>query len=306
MYQSNTNETDESNNAGRFLWKIIGAKATMYLKGTVHITTKNIFPLKNEIIAAFNSCNNFVCEMIIGDEINKIKITDEIIYNKEFIYEDGDSLYNHFDRDKVVELRNYLVKNDICSERIAKKFYKLKPETVKALMLNGLYKNMGIDLNSMGIDHYFINKANEMKKKIIELEGRDFQESLLKSSGMNIKKSKYIDMKQENIKEDLLTTLNWSKFNRYKIFKLIPWINSLSIRINDQIYKSVDEEKIENSIDRESPIMKNRDALMFKKLEKLLNVNDSYFVAVGAAHLLGKGSIIDLLEQKGYKVNRIC
>lgn len=302
MYQSNTNEINESSNEGSFLWKIIGAKATMYLKGTVHITTKNVFPLREEIIAAFNSCNNFVCEMIIGDdEINKIKITDEIIYDKEFIYEDGDSLYNHFDRDKVVELRNYLVKNDICSEKIARKFYKLKPETVKALMINGLYKNMGIDLNSMGIDHYFINKANEMKKKIIELEGRDFQENLLRSSGMNIKGDKSI-----NTKEDLLPSLNWSRFNRYKVFKLIPWINSLSFKVYDQIYKSADEDKLEKIIDRENPIMKNRDALMCKKLEKFLNINESYFVAVGAAHLLGEGSIIDLLEQKGYRINRIC
>lgn len=43
-----------------------------------------------------------------------------------------------------------------------------------------------------------------------------------------------------------------------------------------------------------------------KKIENLLKNNDSYFVAVGAAHLIGDGSIIDRLDKKGYKVTRIC
>lgn len=54
------------------------------------------------------------------------------------------------------------------------------------------------------------------------------------------------------------------------------------------------------------PLLGHRDEEMYKKIEKFLITRDSYFVAVGAAHLIGEGSIIDKLQKHGYEVVRIC
>lgn len=55
-----------------------------------------------------------------------------------------------------------------------------------------------------------------------------------------------------------------------------------------------------------SPLLGSRDEEMCKKIEKYLKIKDSYFVAVGAAHLIGDCSIIDRLEKNGYEVSRVC
>ena len=108
---------------GSFLWEVKGGNAKMYLNGTVHIVPKSFFPLKDEIINRLDACNNLVLEIILDDcEFDGIRITNDIIYNKDYIYEDGDSLYNHFPKEKIIDLRNYLVNNDLCSKELAKNF----------------------------------------------------------------------------------------------------------------------------------------------------------------------------------------
>jgi len=49
----------------------------------------------------------------------------------------------------------------------------------------------------------------------------------------------------------------------------------------------------------------DRNANWAPKIEVLLDTPGVHLVAVGAAHLIGEGSVIELLEQKGYDVQRL-
>nr|WP_298837082.1 TraB/GumN family protein [uncultured Clostridium sp.] len=115
----------------------------MYLNGTVHLVQKNFFPLKERILNCLYKYNNFVLEVKDESINNVIIITNDIIYNNDYIYEDGDSLYNHFPKDKIINLRRYLVKNKLCSREIERKFYKLKPEVIEILLLSERYNQAG-------------------------------------------------------------------------------------------------------------------------------------------------------------------
>jgi len=44
---------------------------------------------------------------------------------------------------------------------------------------------------------------------------------------------------------------------------------------------------------------------MTSKIEGYLNSNGSYFVIVGAGHLVGKRGIVELLKNKGYGVEQL-
>lgn len=93
---------------GSFLWEVKGGNAKLFLKGTVHMVPKNFFPLKDEIMHRFDECRNLVLEAIVEvNTPNSIKITKDIVNNKDYIYEDGDSLYNHFPR---MAFKTYMVK----------------------------------------------------------------------------------------------------------------------------------------------------------------------------------------------------
>jgi uncharacterized protein YbaP (TraB family) len=51
--------------------------------------------------------------------------------------------------------------------------------------------------------------------------------------------------------------------------------------------------------------LKDRNLGMVKKAEKLLKGSDDAFLAVGAAHMMNDYGIIQLLKDKGYKVEKI-
>lgn len=86
-------------------------------------------------------------------------------------------------------------------------------------------------------------------------------------------------------------------------------------------YESGDEAKLEQmSFDKQAWTDAGRDAAEFDQMMKelLLDRNASWiapiekmmadgdaFIAVGAAHLVGKGSVLDLLQQKGYTTTRV-
>lgn len=53
------------------------------------------------------------------------------------------------------------------------------------------------------------------------------------------------------------------------------------------------------------PLTVERNRKWIPQIEKLLDERDDYLVVVGALHLVGTDSVIDLLERKGYKVKQL-
>ena len=53
------------------------------------------------------------------------------------------------------------------------------------------------------------------------------------------------------------------------------------------------------------PLTVDRNRKWIPQIERLLEGRDDYLVVVGALHLVGTDSVIDLLERKGYKVNQL-
>jgi uncharacterized protein len=53
------------------------------------------------------------------------------------------------------------------------------------------------------------------------------------------------------------------------------------------------------------PLTVDRNRKWIPQIERLLDQRDDYLVVVGALHLVGTDSVIDLLERKGYKVKQL-
>lgn len=53
------------------------------------------------------------------------------------------------------------------------------------------------------------------------------------------------------------------------------------------------------------PLTVERNRKWIPQIEQLLDDKDDYLVVVGALHLVGKDSVIDLLERKGYKMKQL-
>jgi uncharacterized protein len=53
------------------------------------------------------------------------------------------------------------------------------------------------------------------------------------------------------------------------------------------------------------PLTVDRNRKWIAQIEQLLDGRDDYLVVVGALHLVGTDSVIDLLSRKGYKIKQL-
>lgn len=65
------------------------------------------------------------------------------------------------------------------------------------------------------------------------------------------------------------------------------------------------EEGFEQYPDLYRPLTVERNRKWIPQIEQLLDDRDDYLVVVGALHLVGTDSVIDLLERRGYKVKQL-
>jgi uncharacterized protein YbaP (TraB family) len=149
---------------------------------------------------------------------------------------------------------------------------------------------LGFDAN-LGIDKYFLSKA-EGTKKILELESLDYQLGLL--SGLS-------DKDQELL---LLYTLNDLRILEQEVEKLTKaWTTGDTKGMESILTRSVSEDKRLSSIFEKVVYERNRK--MASRIEDFLQRKESYFLIVGAGHLVGDRGIIEILSRKGYLIEQL-
>lgn len=275
-----------------YLWEVLDGKSKVYLFGTMHIINENFFPLKEEILSAFNQCQHLVCEVHIDDkDIENIKVNNQMIYNRDYIYPDGDSLYNHYPSRDIMKLKKQLEKTGLCSLEILQRLHKLKPRAINALLVQIKLKQMGMDQERIGIDYYLAKEAKKSGKTILELEDKNDQKKILEEMGWSLD-----EKDDENINFKQAKRIN-SKF--------ITCIGKMYINGITRAYTTGDIIKIGNKIPKESPIVRDRNEKMCSKIKGLLRMEGGFFIAVGAMHIAGKGSVVELLIKEGYTLKKI-
>jgi hypothetical protein len=149
---------------------------------------------------------------------------------------------------------------------------------------------LGLDPN-LGIDQYFLSKA-EGKKKIVELESMDYQINLL---------SGFSDKDQELF---LIYTLKDLRLMEQEVNQLTQaWISGDTKSVESLLTRSILEDKRLSSIFEKLIFERNR--RMVSEIEDFLRTKETYFVIVGAGHLVGDQGVIELLRGKGYVIEQL-
>ena len=148
---------------------------------------------------------------------------------------------------------------------------------------------LGFDPN-LGIDKYFLSKADE--KKILELESLDYQIDLL---------SGFSDKDQELF---LFYTLKDLKVMEQELGQLTrAWASGDSKAIESILKRSISEDERFAFVFEKLVYERNRS--MAAKIETFLRTRETYFVVVGAGHFVGDQGIIEILKRKGYVVEQL-
>jgi len=265
-----------------FIWRVQSNKSTVYLLGSIHFLKKDVYPLSNAIENAFNASNVLAVEANVNDisGLNVQRLMESAFYPGD------DTLERHVSGSTLKTIKEQTEGLGLPVEIV----YKQKPWLLGLTLESLALLKSGYDPN-YGIDKYFLSKAAD-KKKILELESLDYQIDLL--SGLS-----------ENEQElFLLQTIKDLKILEREVNALVDaWKTGAADRFASTVTKNLADDRRFIPIYDKLIYKRNRD--MASKIEGFLKTKDTYFVVVGAAHLLGDRGIIQLLRGKGYSVDQL-
>ena len=265
-----------------FLWRIQSKKNTVYMLGSIHFLKKDVYPLSRTIEDAFTKSDVLAVEADIND-ISRLDLQKLI---ESAFYAAGDSLEKHVSENTFNLIKDETARAGLPMELV----YNQKPWFLALTLESMELMKSGYDPN-YGIDKYFLSKA-EGRKRISELESLDYQIDLL--AGLN-------DEEQELF---LLYTLRELRILVEEVDKLVDaWKSGAVEKMESTVTRSLAEDKRFYTIYDKLIYKRNRN--MAQKIEGYLKINGTYFVIVGAAHLLGDKGIIQLLKGKGYSVEQL-
>lgn len=260
------------------LWKVEGRTNAAYLFGSIHFLKKEFYPLAQPIEDAYKRSRVVVFEADL-EEMQSPEAQLKMLQQGK--YPEGQTLKQNVSKDTYAKLEAYL------SESLgsAALFDGLKPWMVAVALLGMELQKLGFN-PEQGVDKYFFDKAKQDQKQIVPLETIDFQLGLF----AGLSKEEEDAMLKETLQEitsfkKILTEMTdaWKTGDTKKLDELILD----AMRQFPQIHKK---------------LLLDRNKEWSAKIEKLLAEGKNVFVVVGAAHLIGKDSVVDLLTKKGLKV----
>ncbi|MCA0758202.1 TraB/GumN family protein [Paenibacillus sp. N4] len=264
-----------------FLWKTEHAGNTVYLLGSIHIANEAMYPLRKEIQEAYESSDYLVVEADISKagEPAIQKLVEEIS-----TYKDGTTLKDHISAETYAEIGKIL--KGFGLEPNA--FDAFKPWNV-SLGLDGLTSQKQGFSAGIGIDAFFLQQAIAGSLPIIELESFELQLRMFDGFSAELQeemlKGSIESFYAEDSGIDELSDM-WVSGNEEELLALTNETAG-----NEELYKAM---------------LEDRNLPMAHKIKGYLNgeKGETYFVVVGAAHMLGEHGLVPLLEKEGFTVTR--
>jgi hypothetical protein len=168
-------------------------------------------------------------------------------------------------------------------------------DTKKPVIAAVFLSMRGLPLTGAGMDMRLLSEAQTAGKPIVYLEPASLQAQLLERH-MDVKALKLmIDTADESVENTKQMVAAYVAGDDKKLLSLNDGQKGDALKHG---YTEADYQK------QADEMLYNRNASWIAAIEKM-HKDGGGFIAVGALHLVGKKSVLDLLEGKGYKIQRI-
>ncbi len=267
---------------GPLLWKVTSATSTIFLFGSIHFATEEIYPLPQHIEAAFDAADHLVVELNVGPEQQG---TLAQMMMARGSYATDESLADHLSEKVEGDLTRYLAATGVPAEA----FDKFKPWLVALTISVMEMQKLGLD-PALGVDQHFLGRARG-SKPILELETTEEQLAVFDSLSEQ--------MQQLMLKKTLLEI---DKIGVEMHQMLDAWTRGDAAAMQELMFKSLNEApELKPFFDK---MFTERNLKMADRITGFLGTDSTYFVVVGAGHLVGDDGIVALLKGKEFPVER--
>jgi uncharacterized protein YbaP (TraB family) len=262
------------------LWKLPGQSNTVWLLGSIHFCNEDFYPLAKPIEDAYRNSGTLVLEIDLAEEKS---LATQMLILREGMNPPGQTLSQQISKETFAALQKWAEKElgDVTIFELQKPWM----ATVTLMVLE--IQKLGFN-PELGIDKHFYRKAQADEKRVVGLETTAFQIGLF----TELTKEEQEDLLKSTLKE----------------------IGKLPEMFRDIIkgWKSGDAKALEpllNDATKEYPgiwkrLVLDRNEKWIARIEKFREQPKDVFVVVGMGHLIGEGSVVDLLRKKGFKVEQ--
>jgi len=267
--------------AQNFLWKPTRGQGTVYLVGSVHLLTKDYYPLSPVLDAAFKDSD------LLVEEVDLAEMTapdNQLTILMRGMLPAGQSL------EAVVSPATFA----LVSRRVAdlgmpvEPLKRFKPWMLALTLLSLEWLKAGFDPD-LGLDKHFYDRARTEGKAVQGLETLDFQIS------------RFDEMTPNEQDRLLMQTLKELDTQRTSVTALADaWKAGDSSTIERIVLQDVRQEPL-----MYQRLLVDRNRNWLPKIEALFARRGRAFVVVGAAHLVGTDGLISMLRARGYTVEQM-
>ena len=269
-----------------------GSDNKIYLFGSMHSVNLDEFDFPDYVINAYNNSDYLAVEFDILKALEDPNVVQNEL--KNMTYQDGSTIKDHISEETYKKLVEKMEEKYIYNSA----FDLYSAYFFESLLSSLVLEDAGISSDD-GVDTYFLQKAKDENKKILEVESYELQSNILTNFSdrlyelMLLSYLDYYDDQVEGIKE--LYQI-WKNGDPKELIKLVE---------DDEDTEGYSLEDIKLYEEYNKALTTDRNIGMTDKLIDYFENNKKVFFMVGAAHLIGDDGIANLLINEGYTVTQI-
>lgn len=278
-----TANSAEAQQARTLLYRVEGASgATVYMLGSIHLLTADAYPLPQPVQNAYADAERVFFETSLDSLMSR---QQEMAMRG--MYPAGKSLRGEIPADLYAQVEAAVP--SLAAMGVTMPVVdRMEPWMVAMLFQAVEWQKAGM-VPEHGVDMHFSGRAKQDQKPVGGLESVEFQLGLF----------------------DSMTPDEQVAFLRQTLESL-PQVSDQMRRVV-AAWRAGDAEAIDaimNESMDESPalyarMLTDRNAAWVPQIEQMLRGGDDVLVVVGAAHLVGDDSVVEMLRQRGYKVEQL-
>ncbi len=275
-------DTTKKANPKHILWEMKTPTTTVWFLGSIHMLKKGFYPLPHKVREVFKKSKRIVFEANMK-EANEPEFQKKMLLKA--LYPQGDSLKKHISSKTYNRAVAALKKIPSLANTKPDPF---KPWMVSLMISSEILRQEGYE-STLGIDHTLFFRALKQKKRVFCLE----------------------TVAQQLDFFDTLSPANQELFLIYTILEADAIGTAMNQIVekwkqgNDKALEELLNEGFEKVPEIYTPLIVKRNKAWLPKLIKLGKKTDPALVVVGALHLVGENSVINLLEKKGFSIKRL-
>ena len=272
---------DEHHTSPLFMWRYRTLTGELYLVGSIHALSATLRTLPVQLESAFQQSTHLAVEV----DTTSPNILDRTWVTEHLLLPNNSGLRSLLNETRRGRLSCLVRQINIDYESIGR----LKPSLVAMQISRARLNGLGY-YAKWGMEQQFLRRAG--RREVLELESSQEQLLLIANTPVEVQ----LELFDESL-------IGHKDFHAEFVALMSAWLTgddeSLIQLLRDQDHHSTDYR------DFQDRLINQRNIRFAQKIETFLASPGTYFVLVGAAHLVGSGGLVQLLDARGHKGHRV-